>query len=236
MNSTRLQTSTALLVTTAALAVCGATLVDMPSSDDRFPAGAGPVGPAAATTPLRQVEATAGSAANDPIGTSDRIADQAISTVRTVRDGALHSVGSTATAALGAATQTVGSAVDTVGQVDATALRTVGPVAATAVTTVGQTETFALGRVATSLAAVQSIVGDATSIVVSLTSLNAAADVDVLDATGTITVSDGSAVLATAQLEHGKATVTVNGPILRTAQLTISYGGDSLFAPSTASL
>jgi hypothetical protein len=246
--------SIALVSSAAALAVCGATLLNQPLSAGSFPAGVGPVGPASLASPLlspprigdvvRSTEATVDRTAADPIGTTDRITDQALTTVRSVRDGAVRTVGTTLNATFGTVNSTVASAVRTVGQVEATALRTVGPVATfatgtvgavgtLATGTVGQVETIALDRVATTIDVAKTVVGQATTLVVSITKIGASADVDPLTATGTIAVSAGDVVKATAQLDRGSATVTIAGPL---TGLTVAYGGDTRFAPSSTTL
>lgn len=233
----------ALVSSAAALAVCGATLLNQPLSAGSFPAGVGPVGPAAATTPViaappvgdlvRNAQSTVDRAAADPIGTTDQMTDQVVTTVRSVRDDAVRTVGTTVASTVDTAKRTVAAAVTTVGQVEATALRTVGPVATFATGTVGAVETLALDRVAATLDVAKTVVGEATTLVVSLTKIGASADVDPLSATGTITVSAGDVLLATAQLDHGSATVTVTGPF---RDLTVAYDGDNRFAPSSTTL
>src|SRR5207249_4147735 len=54
-------------------------------------------------------------------------------------------------------------------------------------------------------------------------------------ATGTLTFSSGSTTLGTVSLGHGSGSVSVNGFDPGTYTLTVSYGGNQSYLPSSAS-
>jgi hypothetical protein len=91
------------------------------------------------------------------------------------------------------------------------------------------------------VATVLSVVSTTTSTgvrtaAVTLRAVGAGSGVDALDATGWVLVKAGDELLAQVRLEAASATATWSVPAAASGAMTISYTGDSQFAPSLRTL
>lgn len=209
--------------------------------------------------PTATVSTTAGSVTVDPVGVTDRLTDQALHDARGARDAALatatgtagraaQAVGGTEAAALRTAAGTVRSATSlatsevssatrlatgTEQSTESTAHATTTPVVTAARNDVSSTTATADRKVATVLQVVTTTTATGLhTATMTLQATSAGAGVDVLDATGWVLVKAGDQVLAQVQMSHGTAVASWTMPAAGAGALTISYTGDSSFAPA----
>lgn len=209
--------------------------------------------------PTVTVSTTSGSVTVDPAGVTDRLTDQAVHEVRGVRDAALatatgtadraaQAVSGTEASALRTAAGTVRSATSLATSEVSSATRlatgtaqsaesTVHAATAPVVTTVGDDVSSATATADRKVATVLQVVTTTTATglhtaTMTLQATSAGAGVDVLDATGWVLVKAGDQVLAQVQMNHGTAVASWTMPVAGGGALTVSYTGDSSFAPS----